>query len=304
MEILGTIEIWVLPAIDIMLAILCFSFIRHSGGIFLAIGFIISMLASVVWPIADIFYSIGYESVYELTGHINFLIYLIAAGFFAAGIVMLGGLSKLAPLASPTSVPAQPTTNPYQAPSADMSAASVNMDQGFGNILLYILPLSLGALLLVVALIMQADYSMRDFGEILLLPAVLAVLFGYIYLLVVLHRLWKFIIEQSKQFGLAPSIETPGKAVGFLFIPFFNYYWIFIAYGKLAKDLNALAKQKGVEPSASEGLGITIPILIILGIIPFVGYLTSFVASFILVPIYFSGVIKLCSHLKSVDTGR
>jgi hypothetical protein len=33
---------------------------------------------------------------------------------------------------------------------------------------------------------------------------------------------------------------TPGKAVGFLFIPFFNIYWIFIGINGLAKDWNRI----------------------------------------------------------------
>ena len=46
-----------------------------------------------------------------------------------------------------------------------------------------------------------------------------------------LYRFWQII-----QDGFAST--TPGKAVGFLFIPFFNFYWFFRAYFGLAKDQN------------------------------------------------------------------
>src|SRR5215472_4189380 len=47
-------------------------------------------------------------------------------------------------------------------------------------------------------------------------------LYGGIALLVLIYQMW-----QSIQDGHART--TPGKAVGFLFIPFFNLYWMFQA---------------------------------------------------------------------------
>jgi hypothetical protein len=51
-----------------------------------------------------------------------------------------------------------------------------------------------------------------------------------------LYRAWA-----SIQDGHART--TPGKAVGFCFIPFFNLYWIFVGFGGLAKDMNAFARR-------------------------------------------------------------
>jgi hypothetical protein len=48
---------------------------------------------------------------------------------------------------------------------------------------------------------------------------------------VLLYKLWKV-----GQDGYAST--TAGKAVGFMFIPLFNYYWAFRAYWGLSKDLN------------------------------------------------------------------
>jgi hypothetical protein len=49
--------------------------------------------------------------------------------------------------------------------------------------------------------------------------------------LILLFKYW-----QINQDGYSKT--TPGKAVGFLFIPLFNIYWAFIAYGGLAGDQN------------------------------------------------------------------
>jgi hypothetical protein len=39
---------------------------------------------------------------------------------------------------------------------------------------------------------------------------------------------------------------TPGKAVGFLFIPIFNYYWQFVAIHGLGKQLNRYCSDRGI----------------------------------------------------------
>ena len=49
---------------------------------------------------------------------------------------------------------------------------------------------------------------------------------------ILLYYFWKMI-----QDGRAST--TPGKAVGFLFIPFFNFYWVFRALYCLARDQNS-----------------------------------------------------------------
>lgn len=81
---------------------------------------------------------------------------------------------------------------------------------------------------------------------------------------ILLYQLWCTI-----QYGQART--TPGKAVGFCFIPFFGLYWIFVAFWGLSKDLNAYAAERGIPaPRISENLGLYICIL------PFVGVAISF----------------------------
>lgn len=67
----------------------------------------------------------------------------------------------------------------------------------------------------------------------------------------------------------------PGEAVGFLFIPFFSWYWIFVSFNRLSKELNKMADERdpGGYQRADEGVSLTYCILILCSIIPFLGYL-------------------------------
>jgi hypothetical protein len=55
---------------------------------------------------------------------------------------------------------------------------------------------------------------------------------GAILQFILIYKLWQVV-----QDGFAHT--SPGQAVGFMFIPYFNYYWFLPAYHGLAKDLNA-----------------------------------------------------------------
>jgi len=57
---------------------------------------------------------------------------------------------------------------------------------------------------------------------------------------------------------------TPGKAVGFLFIPLFNIYWIFVAIMGLADDARDFLNRAGVmEEKIGTGLSTAYPIMFI-----------------------------------------
>ena len=58
-------------------------------------------------------------------------------------------------------------------------------------------------------------------------------LLALIFKCILLYRLWRLVPPEE-------AATTPGKAVGFLFIPLFNLYWNFIAYGELGKYLRLM----------------------------------------------------------------
>jgi ABC-type dipeptide/oligopeptide/nickel transport system permease component len=80
--------------------------------------------------------------------------------------------------------------------------------------------------------------------------------------LVYLHRAWAYIQDLPNVF------TTPGKAVGFLFIPLFNVVWLFFAYYNWAGDYNlrcALVSTKSF-PKVSESLFLSFCILSVVGL--------------------------------------
>jgi len=109
---------------------------------------------------------------------------------------------------------------------------------------------------------LSAEHQGAIMGRVM--PLLLLFYFGLISLIVatvfccMLHyQLWKLIPKQIAR-------TTPGKAVGFLFIPLFNFYWLFVSYLGLSKDMNASLRQRGIQCRVNEGLGLCVCILSIL----------------------------------------
>ena len=91
------------------------------------------------------------------------------------------------------------------------------------------------------------DVSSAVLGMFGIIVAIVAVIFGLIALisgLRILHKLWSLIPADKAR-------TTPGKAVGFLFIPLFSLYWTFVAFYCLARALNAETGRKSVSEAVS-----------------------------------------------------
>lgn len=97
------------------------------------------------------------------------------------------------------------------------------------------------------------------------------------------------------KYSKLPKIKSDdfgaGKAIGFLFIPFFNFYWIFVFWRGLAMRINLQFKLRNEQPPVSVGLATAICILI------FLPYLGGFVNYFILMPILFSQIQSASNKL-------
>ena len=65
-----------------------------------------------------------------------------------------------------------------------------------------------------------------------LVPSALTFIYLLVVSLILLHKAWNAI-----QDGHART--SPGKAVGLMLIPWFNFYWLFPGYWGFAKDYNA-----------------------------------------------------------------
>jgi len=92
---------------------------------------------------------------------------------------------------------------------------------------------------------------------------------------IILYRSW-----QQIQDGYART--TPGKAVGFLFIPFFNFYWIFEAFTGFVKDSNAYIQRHALPVKLQDvGLATATCVLTLLCLVPYLNFLTG-IALFVL----------------------
>jgi hypothetical protein len=67
------------------------------------------------------------------------------------------------------------------------------------------------------------------------------------------YHLWKRIND-----GQNPI--TPGQALGLLFVPFFNYFWIFRVWAGYATALNSFRSRHGLPGRVSKGIAVTFTI--------------------------------------------
>ena len=100
-----------------------------------------------------------------------------------------------------------------------------------------------------------------------------AVIVTTVFWCILLYRQWSLLQGHGAR-------VTPGKAVGFGFIPFYCFYWWFVAYAGLATDTNNYLREAGISSKrVSFGLAVTDCILSILactiGLVPKIGALLT-----------------------------
>lgn len=83
-----------------------------------------------------------------------------------------------------------------------------------------------------------------------------------IVMMVFIYRMWSAINDGQTK-------PSPGAALGFMFIPFFSLYWVFVVYPGWASRYNAYAQRNGIQvPQVGAGLFIA---ALLCGWIPLVG---------------------------------
>ena len=135
----------------------------------------------------------------------------------------------------------------------------------------------------------------------------LTVVYSAIVSMIFIYRIWAAI-----QDGHARA--TPEKAVGFLFIPFFNLYWVFQVFWGFAQDFNAytLRHGMGMKYWVPENLYFAYATLILLAAL-FARYVSWFQYVMYLA-FYFVGLVivdKTCDAINNIvkynnecDNGR
>lgn len=107
----------------------------------------------------------------------------------------------------------------------------------------------------------------------LIVVGVLATLASYVLMIVCgckfMYRCWMLVSDGKAR-------TTPGQAVGFLFIPLFNFYWQFVAHWGLTLEMNRVIDEYQIPaPRPNPQLMLWYLILGLCGIIPFIGAFAS-----------------------------
>jgi len=107
------------------------------------------------------------------------------------------------------------------------------------------------------------------------------------------YKCWMALPQQHR-------FTTPGRAIGFMWIPFYNLYWAFVTWPKLSEGLIYWQSAQGVPPVNTQGLAMTYAILFVcqfaIGWIPVFGFLIG-VAQIVIFIIYYLKVVGALNAL-------
>jgi len=159
--------------------------------------------------------------------------------------------------------------------SATPGAAEPRLRKGFylGTLAAALgVPVLLNAAVIVLVLTeVWKSQRLHDLVPILILVGmgVLLIIYGAAVMCAFIYRMWAAI-----QDGHART--SPSRALGFLFIPLYQFYWVFQAYPGFAKDFNAFAARHSLNvPRLSPGLFTAYAILCIVAMLPWLDVLLS-----------------------------
>jgi uncharacterized BrkB/YihY/UPF0761 family membrane protein len=134
--------------------------------------------------------------------------------------------------------------------------------------------LIVGLLLAVCGAIASASKPDEAAALTLLAVGVLIGLYGEIVFLVLLYKAWACIQDGTTR-------TTPGGAVGLLFIPIFNWYWIFRAVPGYADEYNSYLDRANIPAMRlTKGPLQALAVCSLLSIIPLLGGIAALIALF------------------------
>lgn len=97
-------------------------------------------------------------------------------------------------------------------------------------------------------------------------------------------------LKHSKLPLIKPNDFSAGKAIGFLFIPFFNIYWYFVFWLRLVDRINFQYRLRNQPDPVPKGLMIT---ALIISLIPYLGL----IGGLVLMPICAGMIQSACNKL-------
>ncbi len=153
-----------------------------------------------------------------------------------------------------------PPGNPYAAPQAVAAVSGPLVPAGSGMKWLYVAGWA-GCWLFSIAgytlIGLTSSGPGDDPGGLIALPIIGAFFLVLVPIgaLVWLYKAWAS-IPPDMRYTDSGKAMTPGSAIGFLFIPLFNLYWVFVANVGLCEAVNRTLVSRGGQPRAPKGLAI------------------------------------------------
>lgn len=168
----------------------------------------------------------------------------------------------------------------------------------FGNLTTFYSILYTGATIFFIGLALIFTDS-PDFGLIFIFISSILIIITFVLFYILLYHLWKFVISKGHEVGIVHSIPLAGQAVGYIFIPLFNIYWLFKGIGKLPPEINIFAKKYDAGKVVQDNIGYIITFLALIGLIPIVGYITGVINFLIIVSIFITRCVEVCELSNS-----
>ncbi len=147
-------------------------------------------------------------------------------------------------------------------------------------------------ILYIIGMILIFNYE-PEAGLVLFMFSALISIFPMVLYCVLVYKMWQAIQPYGR--------STPGKAVGFLFIPFYNLYWIFIALKGWFDDYNKLIMAKRLNiPKLPDGIALAVCILAIVSMVPYIGLLVV-IPNLILICVMISFICNGVNALSRIN---
>lgn len=145
-----------------------------------------------------------------------------------------------------------------------------------------------------------ANGDVTAFASVMIIAGLAAIIASTVMGSIFIYRAW--LVLQDDQI---PPRTTPGKAIGFLFIPFFSIYWMFVAIHGWSQDYKRLVSvyEYTDAPKIPENLFLAFPILVVASIIPGVGVLAS-VAMIVVGPVVFYHLCRVINYFAAMNESQ
>jgi len=185
-------------------------------------------------------------------------------------------------------VPASPVPAPYGAPPpaygygygypqpapSQWGAPQPAIDAGGSSLRWFILASLVGAGICALAggalagVADNPDDTIATIGSLVMMGVFPALLAYFVLVLVWIAKSWAMLPPMARTTS-SGRVVSPGQAVGFLFVPFFNLYWYFVVSMGLCDALNRQLAAYGSPKRAPRGLALAASIV---QVIPYVNF--------------------------------